>query len=283
MEGPLVSIIVPVYNAENHIVRCVESIRRQTYENIEILVLNDGSTDNSMHLCEMLARVDDRIVLVDKENSGVSGTRNLGMKLAKGKYLQFVDADDTVQPYATELLVQKAEEHQTDLVIAHYNRIQPLKEPQDAEEAAKKPAIRQIERVQTSGYLMEGYMDKESFAAHLMQEPASFYYGVMWNKLYRTDLVRAHEDVVCSEEMKWSEDLYFNLSYIRYAERFYALSTPIYNYYNNPGSAVHNMDPIATATTRLTLYNYYKDLYEHMGLYEEFKDLIFKFIFTVGK
>lgn len=110
LEQPLVSIIVPIYNAQDHIARCVESIRRQTYKNIEILLLNDGSQDVSLQVCEMYARVDDRIVLIDKANSGVAATRNLGLRQAKGKYLQFVDADDTIQPYATEMLVARAEE-----------------------------------------------------------------------------------------------------------------------------------------------------------------------------
>ena len=125
LEQPLVSIIVPIYNAQDHIARCVESIRRQTYKNIEILLLNDGSQDVSLQVCEMYARVDNRIVLIDKANSGVAATRNLGLRQAKGKYLQFVDADDTIQPYATEMLVARAEESGADLVIAHYNRITP--------------------------------------------------------------------------------------------------------------------------------------------------------------
>ena len=129
-EQPLVSIIVPIYNAQDHIARCVESIRRQTYKNIEILLLNDGSQDVSLQVCEMYARVEHRIVLIDKANSGVAATRNLGLRQAKGKYLQFVDADDTIQPYATEMLVARAEESGADLVIAHYNRIAPAQRGQ---------------------------------------------------------------------------------------------------------------------------------------------------------
>ena len=104
MQKPLVSVIVPIYNAQNNIVRCVESIRRQTYENLEILLLNDGSKDVSYPVCEMLSKADARIVLIDKENSGVSATRNLGMRMARGKYLQFVDADDTLEPLAAGTL-----------------------------------------------------------------------------------------------------------------------------------------------------------------------------------
>ena len=85
MEQPLVSVIVPVYNAGEHIARCIESIRRQSYENLEIIIVNDGSKDVSLHVCEMYARVDKRILLIDKANSGVSATRNLAMEMAKGK------------------------------------------------------------------------------------------------------------------------------------------------------------------------------------------------------
>ena len=85
---PLVSIIVPVYNAADHIARCIESIRRQTYRNLEIILLNDGSKDVSYAVCQSYAGIDRRIVVIDKNNSGVSATRNLGMQEAHGKYFQ---------------------------------------------------------------------------------------------------------------------------------------------------------------------------------------------------
>ncbi|HIX93879.1 MAG TPA: glycosyltransferase [Candidatus Gemmiger excrementipullorum] len=277
---PLVSVIVPIYNAKDHIARCVESIRRQTYENLEILLLNDGSEDVSLPVCQMFARVDKRITLIDKANSGVAATRNLGLRCATGEYLQFVDADDTLLPNATELLVDRAQRFAADLVIAHYNRITPARARGEGE--TQRPP--RPDKVQTFGFLLEGPMDKQAFAAGLMQEPASFYYGVMWNKLYRADIVHAHDDILCAEDLDWSEDLYFNLSYIRYAERFYALSTPIYNYYNTPGSAVHTvLNPVNVVTTRAALFSYYKALYEQMGLYEEYKPQIYKYLVAAAE
>lgn len=239
----------------------------------------------SYPVCEMLSKADARIVLIDKENSGVSATRNLGMRMARGKYLQFVDADDTLEPFATELLVQRAEDNNADLVIAAYNRIVPYKPKKEAKldpllPNKKKQLTEQLAKFQTFGFLPMGFMTKEEFACGLMQEPASFYYGVMWNKLYRADLVRAHTDVRCSEEMTWSEDLYFNLTYIRYAERFFALTAPIYNYYDNPGSAVHLTKVRTAITARTALFSYYKELYEQLGLYEENKLQIFKYLIS---
>ena len=293
MPQPLVSIIVPIYNAQDHIARCVESIRGQDYTNLEILLINDGSHDVSLQVCEMYEKVDSRICLVDKANSGVAATRNLGLKLAAGKYLQFVDADDTLQPGATRIMVEKAEQYQADLLIAHYNRVTPPPQRPELPRPMRGTALGEKvdetidrllpdeTRVKTFGFLAEGFLDKEEFARGLMQEPASFYYGVMWNKLYRADIVRQHPDVKCSEQLNWSEDLYFNLSFIRYAQRFYALATPVYNYLQNPDSICHTgLNPVNVVTTRATLFKYYKELYESLGLYEQYKHQIRKYLFA---
>lgn len=263
MESPLVSIIVPIYNAAMDMVPCLESIKHQRYQNLEVLLVNDGSSDASLEICRMYARLDPRVIIIDKENTGVSGTRNAAIERARGKYLQFVDSDDQLDPNATRLLVEAAEETQADLIICNYCSVMP--DGKTTVHGFMQPYTR---------------MDKAQFARCLMEEPASFYYGVMWNKLYRADLVRAHTDVRCSEEMTWSEDLYFNLTYIRYAERFFALTAPIYNYYDNPGSAVHLTKVRTAITARTALFSYYKELYEQLGLYEENKLQIFKYLIS---
>ena len=109
MEFPLVSIIVPMYNTAGCIARCVKSICAQTYKSIEILLLNDGSTDDTLAVCRALAASDHRIALVDKTNTGAADTRNHGIALAHGKYIQFVDSDDWLAPDFTEKLVSAAE------------------------------------------------------------------------------------------------------------------------------------------------------------------------------
>ena len=279
MEQPLVSVIVPVYNASDHIARCIESIKRQSYQNLEIIIVNDGSKDVSLHACEMYARVDKRILLIDKANSGVSATRNLAMDMAKGKYLQFVDSDDYLAPDATRLLVKAAEANQTDLVIAPYYRVEKTK-PLFAKEEDSYQTIQQF------GFLEKGFYDKHAFAKGLMKEPASFYYGVMWNKLYRRDMVQSH-DIQCSEELCWSEDLLFNLEYIRYAARFYALDEPVYYYVKNPQSLVSTQVTLRNTfkilSVKASLFAYYKNLYEEMGLYEENKLQIFKYLVAVAE
>lgn len=119
----LVSIIVPVYNVEKYIDQCVESIINQTYENIEILLINDGSTDNSYELCELWGKKDLRIRIINKVNEGLAETRNLGVKEAKGNWIAFVDSDDWIDEKYIEEMLNKAIDENADLVVCAYYRI----------------------------------------------------------------------------------------------------------------------------------------------------------------
>lgn len=292
MEQPLVSIVVPVYNAKNHIARCIESIRAQSWKNIEIILLNDGSRDVSLPVCEMYRRVDSRILLVDKDNSGVSDTRNLGLKLAQGKYVQFVDSDDYLDPDYTENLVTKAEQSGADLVIAHYKMViprdvAPVKELNTLIELGEKlhplPEEEAEPEVRVYGFLPEGAMDKNTFALHLMDKPASFYYGVLWNKLYRRDILAGHA-LFFASKVNWAEDFLFNLQYIRYAETFYATETPGYYYVQNPQSICHTkINPLTAVQMKKEMFRYYKELYESLGLYEENRLAIHKYLVDVSE
>lgn len=281
MEQPLVSVIVPVYNASIHIARCLESIRKQSYENLEIIVVNDGSKDASLEVAEMYARVDERLLVIDKDNSGVSATRNLAIQMASGKYLEFVDSDDYLAPNAIEQMVEQAEKHKTDLVIGQYYRIEnhkPMFAKEDSEDC--------YQTIEQYGFLKEGFYDKMQFAKSLMQEPASFYYGVMWNKLYRRDIVKNH-NIQCNVELGWSEDLLFNLEYIRYAARFYALDVPVYYYVQNPQSITATQlgfrNTFKMLSTKASLFAYYKKLYEELGLYDENKLQIYKYLVAAAE
>ena len=99
---PKLSIIVPVYNVDKYLERCIRSILNQTYENFEIILVNDGSTDNSGIICENYSKVDSRIRVIHKKNEGVSSARNIGVDNAKGKYIGFIDPDDYINKYMYE-------------------------------------------------------------------------------------------------------------------------------------------------------------------------------------
>ena len=110
MEKELVTIIVPVYNDERYIGRCINSLINQKYSNLDILIINDGSTDNTEKICKVLSNKDKRIRVINKKNGGVSSARNMGIELAKGKYIFFIDSDDTIDINAISTLVLNRKE-----------------------------------------------------------------------------------------------------------------------------------------------------------------------------
>ncbi len=289
MNQPLVSIILPVYNAQNHLARCVGSICAQTYRNIEIIILNDGSKDQSLPVCEEFRQKDPRILLVDKANSGVSDTRNLGLKLASGKYVEFVDSDDYLDPDFTERLVAAAEENEADFVIAPYKMVIPAgasKPEQVLDKIQDELGVMSVARppeVREYGFLPAGVYDKDTFARRLMDKPASYFYSVLWNKLYRRDILTGN-DIQFVSEMRWAEDLVFNLRYIQYAERFVAIDKPGYYYVQNPQSICHTQINAATVVqNKLQVFRYYKDLYTRLGIYEEVRPQLYKFLVDIAE
>ena len=250
---PTVSIIVPVYNAEHTIPRCIESILNQEYSDFELLLVNDGSTDGSGAVCDAYAARDARIRVIHKENTGVSDTRNTALDQARGTYLQFLDSDDWITPDATSSLVRAAESAQCDLVVSDFYRVVG-------------------ERVSQKGDIDDdGVMTREEYAAHMMENPADFYYGVLWNKLYRRSIVEAHH-LRMDPEISWCEDFMFNLEYIRYAETFRALQVPIYYYVKTKGSLANQSLTISkTVKMKLMVFEYYQRFFKSVLDEEEYE------------
>ena len=281
MTNPLVSIIVPVYNAQNSVARCLESICGQTYQELEIIVLNDGSADDSLTICNQFCAKDPRVTVVDKENEGLSITRNVGMRLAQGKYLQFVDSDDHLAPDFTQRMVTAAEQHDATLVISPYwmeiprdvqkEQLREKVKASNPEDIAKKKLRRKKPEVEYReyGFLPAGVYDQKSYALHLMEKPVTFFYNVVWNKLYRRDVLNAH-GLEFTNELIHAEDQQFNIRYLEFVERVVSLEEPGYYYVQNPQSICHTQINLSTIMqNRLQMIDYYKALYTKLGLYEE--------------
>ena len=261
--APTVSIFVPVYNAEKTIGRCIDSILGQQYTDFELLLVDDGSKDGSGAICDSYALADSRVQVIHKENTGVSDTRNIGISRARGAYLQFLDSDDWITPDATKLLVEAAGEHNCDLVISDFYRVVG-------------------ERVSRKGDIDEDrVLTREEYAAHMMEQPADFYYGVLWNKLYRRDIVADHH-LQMDPEISWCEDFMFNLEYIRHAQRFYALQVPIYYYVKTKGSlASQSLSISKTIRMKLMLFEYYNQFYKSVldeDEYEKSRLKVYRFL-----
>lgn len=121
MNSPLISVIVPIYNVENYLNRCVDSIINQTYHNLEIILVDDGSPDSCGRICDEYAEKDSRIVVVHRENGGLSAARNSGIDICKGEYIGFVDSDDCIHPQMYELLLKDIQQNNTFLSFCHPN------------------------------------------------------------------------------------------------------------------------------------------------------------------
>ena len=251
--NPSVSIIVPVYNAEACLRRCVESVLNQEYADFELLLADDGSRDSSGRICDEYAVADSRVRVFHKENSGVSDSRNLCLDQARGRYLQFLDADDWITANATKLLVQAMEEHLCDLVISDFYRVVG-------------------ERVSPKGDIDEAkVLSREEYASHMMENPANYYYGVLWNKLYRREIVERHH-LRMDPAISWCEDFMFNLEYIRRAKTFFALQVPVYYYVKTKGSlCTQGISISKTIQMKLTVFEYYNQFYKTVLDEEEYE------------
>lgn len=266
---PYVSIIVPVYNAEGYLERCINSVLAQEYKNFELILVDDGSEDESPAICDRYAAQDERVRVIHKENSGVSDSRNRALDVAKGDYLQFLDADDWLTPEATKLFVQSAEKSGCDMVIADFYRVA-------GENLAHKGDIEK-----------EGILSREEFANFMMENPADFYYGVLWNKFFRRELVE-RQKLRMDPAISWCEDFIFNLEYIRHCKTIYALQVPVYYYVKTKGSLVNSQGASINNTIRMKLnvfeyyHQFYKELYDEES-YDNIRFQVHKFFVTYAK
>ena len=251
--NPSVSIIVPVYNARKTIARCIESIINQEFQDFELLLVNDGSKDDSGQICDSYAAQDKRIRVIHKDNSGVSDSRNMALDLAKGKYIQFLDSDDWITTDATNLFFRAAEDHHCDMVISDFYRVVG-------------------QRVSHKGDIDDdAVMTREDYAAHMMENPADFYYGVLWNKFFRREIIEQYH-LRMDSSISWCEDFMFNLEYIRYAKVFYALHAPIYYYVKRKGSlASQGINISKTVKMKLNVFEYYNNFYKHVLEEEDYE------------
>ena len=251
--NPKVSIIVPIYNAEKTLHRCVNSILNQDYIDFELLLIDDGSKDSSGAICDEYAAKDARVRVIHKENSGVSASRNLALNEAKGEYLQFLDADDWITPNATRLLVESAVLNGCDMVISDFYRV-------IGERLSHKGSIDE-----------DGVLTREEFANLMMENPADFYYGVLWNKLYSRAIIEKYQ-LRMDPKISWCEDFMFNLEYIRHCENIFVLQVPIYYYVKTKGSLVsQGMSLTKTIKTKMMVLEYYTDFYKQVLSEEEYE------------
>lgn len=207
MEKDLISIIVPVYNAEAFLEKCVTSLMRQTYPNIEIILVDDGAKDGSPALCDAYAQQDRRVVVIHQENAGVSCARNAGLARASGKYVMFVDSDDWVDEHIAEKLYTALSQRQADMAVCSYyaavaeDRFEPL---------VYEPVFIEDD-VHMAQYL------NSMWGQSLTNAP--------WGTLYRRDMVGEFR-----VGMSFGEDTLFKVNYFSVAKSIVVISDTMYYY-----------------------------------------------------
>lgn len=213
----MVSIIVPVYNVENYIKSCINSLLNQSYHNIEILLVDDGSTDKGGKICDEYAQQDDRIKTIHQENSGVSAARNKGLSEANGEYVCFVDADDRVKADMVKRLMQEQERTGADLVICGY----------DIE--AFRNSTRSMESIYVQDLREQGNVFLNIYNKGLLNS--------VFNKLFRKDLIGSFH-----VGRRLGEDLEFVLSYLEGCRSVSVLKDALYVYTRRLDSATTIFD-----------------------------------------
>lgn len=212
----LVSVIVPVYRVEKYLDRCVNSICLQTYRNLEIILVDDGSDDNCPDICDRWAKKDNRIRVIHKRNGGLSDARNAGLKVASGKYVLFVDSDDYIKEETIEVLVDSMIKNNADAVSFGYTK------------------------VDENGKEIEKFIPKlERYDFVTEKEKVIYIYSVLlqyaiaweaWNRLYRMDIIKENQLRFELNKEVFAEDMCFNLYYTLCSNNIVCIKESFYSY-----------------------------------------------------
>lgn len=212
MPQPTISIIVPVYNAAAYVEQCIGSILQQTLQDIEVVAVNDGSTDNSGAILDRLALNDQRLKIFHNSNKGVSSTRNFGLQEATGTYIAFTDADDWMEPTMLEELYTAITLTDSDWAICNVLIIKEGEQPK--------------KRLNMNDGVIDIAANRAGFVHGLMRFQ---YDNANWNKLFKASIIHTQK-IRFDETMCIGEDLLFNLQYMQFAGRAAILARTLYNY-----------------------------------------------------
>lgn len=236
--NPMISVIIPVYNAENYLNRCIESVLASTYTDFELLLINDGSTDHSLNICRRYKEKDNRITVISQENQGVSAARNLGLRICKGDWIIFIDSDDYISDDFLET-VSRNEYQDKDLILFDFA-------PTGQNHSAKEQAFTgtRTKDIQTLNFKQEDM--PKLIQRILVPEPLAKY----GNTDFRSPCARAYRKSIIdrysirfSQSITIGEDLLFNLAYQLRAGSCVYIPKPVYYYDMHTGSSSRRFNP----------------------------------------
>ncbi|MCM1286175.1 MAG: glycosyltransferase [Acetobacter sp.] len=226
----LISIIVPIYNVEKYINKCVDSILSQTYKNIELILVDDGSPDNCPQICDRYAELDKRVKVVHKENGGLMSARQAGLKKANGDYIGFVDGDDWIEPDMYECFHNVIEKYNPDMALCEFIYAYPDKDIFSDQKLSAE-------------YFTKDKMIKEIYPTMLFKAPY-YHFGInpcCWSKVYKKELLENCLYKV-TPKIKIGEDAAFTYPCLIDAESLAYVDKALYHYRNNPDSMTNSYD-----------------------------------------
>ncbi len=223
MKKILVSIIIPIYNAEKYLKDLFDSINKQTYKNYEVILINDGSTDNSEQKCLEFLNNNNRVKYYKKENTGVSDTRNFGIKKSLGDYICFIDADDILEKDYLLDFVTTLPDSNTNLICCDYSKFNSYKDIQQQNESVK---------------IIKEFSEKDKYEILY-----SNYCGYLWNKFFSRKII-VENNLKFDTSISMMEDLLFIFKYLEYINRIICINKKNYNYRQISNSASKNLSSI---------------------------------------
>ena len=230
MTQPKVSIIVPVYNVEKYLERCINSLKNQSLEDIEIILVDDSSSDSSPQICDKAAAEDVRIKVIHKVNEGAGMARNAALLVATGEYIGFVDSDDFVEPEMFQVLYDKAKKYSSDLVMSGVLFVDGNMFSEEGE------CIRKIYFDRDTHFETDDELKKlrMGIVGALPEDADDSKYGMsIWKNLFRHDVIKQNKLVFQSEREKLSEDALFMIDYISCIKKATGINESFYNYCRN--------------------------------------------------
>ncbi len=226
MENVLVSVIVPIYKAEKCLRKCVDSIINQSQKNIEILLINDGSPDNSGAIIDEYAKNDDRIKVIHKKNGGVASARNAGLKVATGRYITFVDSDDWVDLDFIESLLNTKKD--ADIIRSKFYYEYGSGEF----------------KIEDNNFEDGLFITQKDFKHHIYSKMiAGISFNAIWRTLYKKEILK---DLLFNENLETAEDLIFSMEAYTNAKTFLYVALPLYHYFQSPQGLTGSGLPVST-------------------------------------
>ncbi|MEJ5365240.1 MAG: glycosyltransferase family 2 protein [Desulfosoma sp.] len=219
-----VSVIVPFFNAEKFLDDSIGSVLEQTYTDIELILVDDGSTDGSLALCRKYGARDSRIRIIAQPNQGPASARNTGVRMARGDLVFFLDADDLLRPQALEKLLFACKEHQPDLVLSNFCKLMP-----NGKFADQKVTLAPGSPPCQSAQEVLGPYQIRQFVRHFLHSPSNHLISYCWARLYKACVIRQHR-IIANEDMRLFEDFVFNLDYIKNIKSLFLINEPLYVY-----------------------------------------------------